>query len=130
MTTRHSFHTATEQQRRRESSEPGASDQDGVECFAEAESPSEAGRGGRKERWEEREEVGALSLVPLTETRYLTPEDERKEESQGEERKMRRRRGRRRRRRKEKRSPDLQATDRMDTHLSPLHIYSSHSHKM
>lgn len=33
----------------------------------------------REERWEEREEVGALSLVPLTETRNLTPEDERKE---------------------------------------------------
>lgn len=56
-----------------------------MECFAEGEREreSKAGRGGR-ERWEEREEVGALSLVPLTETRNLTLEDERKEESGGE----------------------------------------------
>lgn len=53
-------------------------------------SPSKAGRGGIEERWEEREEVGAISLVPLAETRDLTPEDEREEESGGEERKMRR----------------------------------------
>lgn len=45
---------------------------------SERASPSKAGRGGREERWEEREEVGVRSLVPLTETRDL--EDERKEE--------------------------------------------------
>lgn len=56
-----------------------------MECFAEAEKEREREREQsrkgreREERWEEREEVGALSLVPLTETRNLTPEDERKE---------------------------------------------------
>lgn len=64
------------------SGEPEANDQDEVERFAAAKREresailSKAGRGGKEERWEEREEVGALSLVPLTETRYLSPEEE------------------------------------------------------
>ena len=51
-----------------------------MECCADGDRESKSGRGGREERWEEREDVGARSLVPLMETRELTQEDERREE--------------------------------------------------
>lgn len=51
----------------------------GREREGEGEREPKQSRKGR-ERWEESEEVGARSLVPLTETRKLTPEDEGKEE--------------------------------------------------
>lgn len=85
-------HWTTE--KKEKSGEPARRQAIGTEwnAFAEAETERERdpewSRKGREERWEEREEVGVLSLVPLTETHYLNPGERERSKVKKRERRL------------------------------------------